>query len=355
MRNHNQLLGHVEGMDGIKTGYTQASGFNLVASVRRDSRHIVSVVMGGTSASARDARMRSLIEEYILAAAPQKTMIAAVAGAKADAARKEETRAARTRTAANPTAPGTRAADTRPSPNLTPSAGEGEGGSPATYSVASASYDRPATPAPTATPGPVAQPATESVGAEMAVPTRGISAPAAASAPDPIKPIQVKTVKVKMAPAQIAALAPAASPPAQVAAHDASQDRMPPAATRQAAPAEEPKREPARDLIAEAIRATTPPGSAAKHAAPPVPSVHYSGWIIQVGAFDVEREARDRLNAVQAKVGEKLKHASPFTEAVVTGDKTFYRARFAGIQKDDAEAICRQLKRNDIACMTIKN
>jgi len=74
-----------------------------------------------------------------------------------------------------------------------------------------------------------------------------------------------------------------------------------------------------------------------------------------VGAFDVEREARDRLNAVQAKVGDKLKHASPFTEAVVTGDKTFYRARFAGIQKDDAEAICRQLKRNDIACMTIKN
>jgi D-alanyl-D-alanine carboxypeptidase len=157
-----------------------------------------------------------------------------------------------------------------------------------------------------------------------------------------------------MAPAQIAALAPAAPPPAQVAARDASQDRVPPAAARQA-PAEEPKREPARDLIAEAIRATTPPESAAKHAAPPAPSVHYSGWIIQVGAFDVEREARDRLNAVKAKVGEKLKHASPFTEAIVTGDKTFYRARFAGVQKEDAEAICRQLKRNDIACMTIKN
>jgi len=176
---------------------------------------------------------------------------------------------------------------------------------------------------------------------------------AAASAADPIKPIQVKTVKVKMAPAQIAALAP--PPPAQVAGRDASQDRVPPAAIPQAAAAAEPKREPARDLIAEAIRATTPPESAAKHVAPPVPPVHYSGWIIQVGAFDVEREARDRLNAVQAKVGEKLKHASPFTEAVVTGDKTFYRARFAGVQKDQAEAICRQLKRNDIACMTIKN
>jgi len=78
-------------------------------------------------------------------------------------------------------------------------------------------------------------------------------------------------------------------------------------------------------------------------------------WIIQVGAFDVEREARERLNAVQAKAGQILKHASPFTEAVVTGDKTFYRARFAGTQKDQAEAICQQLKRNDIACMIIKN
>jgi D-alanyl-D-alanine carboxypeptidase len=377
MRNHNQLLGHVEGMDGIKTGYTQASGFNLVASVRRDNRHIVSVVMGGTSAGSRDARMRSLIEEYIVAATPQKTMIAAVAGAKADAARKEETRTARARAAADPTAPGTRAADPGPSPNPTPRAGEGEGGSPASYSIASASYDRPATlpVPPAAIPGTVTRglPAIEPVVTAPTPPpypppqageSKSIYPPplagegrvgAAVSAADPIKPIQVKTVKVKMAPAQIAALAPAAPPAAQVAARDASPDRLPPAAIPQAAAAAEPRREPARDLIAEAIRATTPPESAAKHAAPPAPSVHYSGWTIQVGAFDVEREARDRLNAVQAKVGQKLKHASPFTEAVVTGDKTFYRARFAGIQKDEAEAICRQLKRNDIACMTIKN
>jgi D-alanyl-D-alanine carboxypeptidase len=47
--------------------------------------------------------------------------------------------------------------------------------------------------------------------------------------------------------------------------------------------------------------------------------------------------------------------ADPFTEPVVKGDKTLYRARFAGLQKNEAEAICRQLKRNDIDCMTIKN
>src|ERR1700678_2691273 len=84
MRNHNQLLGRVEGVDGIKTGYTQASGYNLVASVRRNNRHIVSVVLGGASAGARDARMRSLIEQYIVVASTQKnaTAIAEAASAK---------------------------------------------------------------------------------------------------------------------------------------------------------------------------------------------------------------------------------------------------------------------------------
>jgi D-alanyl-D-alanine carboxypeptidase len=62
MSNHNHLLGQVEGIDGIKTGYTQASGFNLVTSVHRNKRYIVAVVLGGESAGARDARMRALIE-----------------------------------------------------------------------------------------------------------------------------------------------------------------------------------------------------------------------------------------------------------------------------------------------------
>jgi D-alanyl-D-alanine carboxypeptidase len=73
MRNHNQLLGQVKGVDGIKTGYTEASGYNLVSSVRRNERHIVAVVLGGTSNSARDARMRQLIEEFIMQASTQRT------------------------------------------------------------------------------------------------------------------------------------------------------------------------------------------------------------------------------------------------------------------------------------------
>src|SRR3954447_8069556 len=74
MRNHNKLLGRVEGVDGIKTGYTRASGFNLVTSVRRGPRHIVAVVMGGASGGARDARMRSLIEQQIASGSTQRTV-----------------------------------------------------------------------------------------------------------------------------------------------------------------------------------------------------------------------------------------------------------------------------------------
>ncbi|MGE0283308.1 MAG: SPOR domain-containing protein [Rhizobiaceae bacterium] len=59
--NHNRLLGKIRGVDGIKTGYTRASGFNLVSSVTDGNRRLVAVVMGGTSARARDARMAELI------------------------------------------------------------------------------------------------------------------------------------------------------------------------------------------------------------------------------------------------------------------------------------------------------
>ena len=51
IRNHNRLIGRVEGVDGIKTGYTNASGFNLVTSMKRNGRHVVAVILGGRSAA----------------------------------------------------------------------------------------------------------------------------------------------------------------------------------------------------------------------------------------------------------------------------------------------------------------
>src|SRR4029077_4417439 len=65
MHNHNHLLGRIEGLDGIKTGYTRASGFNLMTNVRREGRQIVAVVMGGSSAAGRDHIMATMIEDHL--------------------------------------------------------------------------------------------------------------------------------------------------------------------------------------------------------------------------------------------------------------------------------------------------
>jgi D-alanyl-D-alanine carboxypeptidase len=60
--NHNRLLAVYPGMDGLKTGYTRASGFNLAASAVRDGRRLVAVVVGGRSAGTRDAIMVELLD-----------------------------------------------------------------------------------------------------------------------------------------------------------------------------------------------------------------------------------------------------------------------------------------------------
>ena len=62
--NHNNLLSSYSGTDGIKTGYTNASGFNLVASVERNGQRIIGVVFGGKKARSRDKHMINLLNKY---------------------------------------------------------------------------------------------------------------------------------------------------------------------------------------------------------------------------------------------------------------------------------------------------
>jgi D-alanyl-D-alanine carboxypeptidase len=61
MENHNRMLASFAGADGFKTGYTNASGFNLVMSAQRDGRRLIGVVMGGHTAFARDRLMAELM------------------------------------------------------------------------------------------------------------------------------------------------------------------------------------------------------------------------------------------------------------------------------------------------------
>ena len=59
--NHNQLLKRTEGVDGLKTGFTNAAGFNLAASASRNGRRLITVVMGGSSTAARDENVEDLL------------------------------------------------------------------------------------------------------------------------------------------------------------------------------------------------------------------------------------------------------------------------------------------------------
>jgi D-alanyl-D-alanine carboxypeptidase len=89
---------------------------------------------------------------------------------------------------------------------------------------------------------------------------------------------------------------------------------------------------------------------------PAPPQAHArGGWLIQIGAYDAEAEARQHLSAAQSQAHATLAAAEPFTERVQKGDKALYRARFAGFDRGAAEAACRELKRSDFECMAVRN
>ncbi|CDX16531.1 Penicillin-binding protein [Mesorhizobium sp. ORS 3324] len=67
VRGHNDMLGRVRGVDGIKTGYIRASGYNIVTSYNADGRHLIAVVMGAESARQRNDHVEALIQRSLTA------------------------------------------------------------------------------------------------------------------------------------------------------------------------------------------------------------------------------------------------------------------------------------------------
>ena len=85
--NHNHLMSSFAGMDGIKTGFIHASGFNLAASAVRNNRRLIGVVMGGVSAHARDLKMASLLNAGFDGQPSPDIMVAAIEAKKAPQSR----------------------------------------------------------------------------------------------------------------------------------------------------------------------------------------------------------------------------------------------------------------------------
>ena len=284
MRNHNHLLGRVPGVDGMKTGYIHDSGFNIVLSMRRGSRHILAVVFGGHTASERDARALSLMDSTIRIASEKRTAPPIVEGREVAEARAKD------------------------------SAG------------------------------------IKDIKVASVIPLPHHAAPAPGST-DPIKPNPVKTFTVQVSAMRTASVpfddhsfAPEASP-SKVTNIILKREASQPPAEKQAVPG------------ALSAKVASAGDSLPVEAAMPEPAAkpHSGGWMIQVGAFPEEKEAKQRLVAAQDKAKALLGRADPFTEKVEQGDRSLYRARFAGFNKDQAETACKHLKRSEIPCMLLRN
>jgi D-alanyl-D-alanine carboxypeptidase len=355
-------------VDGIKTGYTRASGFNLVTSIRRGNRHLIGVVMGGHSGGSRDAIMRNLLAENMDKAATRRTVAAITERNPADAnAEIAEAEAASRPTQAVQVEGAVQAVSSEPAaaPPIHSTA-------PVRSVIAAATA---AVPPPQAKPEPA--PLTSGV-----IQTRSIAAIPGSS--EPMKPVRVKTVQIRAGQFKLASAGPSqpatpitsSIPPSHAEVPETSGAIVARAESDKPAAAPEMPPQPANFGTGHGVLGVLPASSVPASAGsqtlayadpgprPPAiqqngaikPLAAHTGWIIQVGALDSESEARARIEAARSQAHGLLSKADPFTEPVVAkGDKKLYRARFAGLDRDQAEAVCRTLKRSEISCITVKN
>ncbi len=228
-RNHNRLLFGYRGTNGVKTGYTRASGFNLTASVKRDDKHLVGVVLGGRTGAQRDAALRALLDQHWSKATSGKpkatNFIASLLG---------------------PATP--------PPPSRKP-----------VFALASA------TPSPSPSPSAV-----------MPVPA--------------------------------------------IEQGDASGP-------------------------GDSVRTSHSPNRPAPRGASP--SRFVGNYHVQVGAFTSESDAQNRLGMVRQRAPKLLNGHLPFTASFTKGSTEWYRARFAGFSKTDAQSTCDALKRMSLECIAM--
>lgn len=352
MRNHNHLLASVEGVDGIKTGYTDASGFNLVTSLRRGNRRLVAVVLGGRSAGARDARMRDLLDHYLARASERRTapMIAESAPHPDQHAKPEAFTLATAELAAVAEA-AVRAEPTPTPPTLAPA-------DPSRPVPGSSEPIKPILVKTIPVTGASARNATPDAAPLQAGASQPADTPApriVTTKPDPEPPppiINPRPGVLGVLPAQVAARPRSeVAPPAMQETSPSAPPILEVMQIKNLAPAPTPAPpSPATTQTVASLEPVTPAATNPTHLA----QVH-TGWMIQVGALEDEREAKARLDLAQSKARDLLRKAEPFTETFVKGDKTYFRARFAGLGKDRAEAACKSLKRNEIPCMALKN
>lgn len=326
--NHNNLLGRINGVDGIKTGYVNASGFNLVTSVKRDGRKIVAVVMGGKTAAQRDAHMVQLINAYLPKASRGRgyddQLVADALNAPKVAAAGATAPAEPARLVAASTLP------PHPMPMPRPMM---------------AGMD-------TVDPDPAVVTASVAPAAPLS-----IISPAAA-APQEVAEAPAPAVIPVAAPSEEPASLATATLPASLA--NANLPSSAAEAFADIGPA--PHGDPLADLVARADAHSRRAARTVQVAsAAPAPRettaeavARASGWYIQIGAVGSNAAAMNLLDKAKS-AAPQLAAAKPIAEPVSKGGSTVVRARFGGFANEKAaNRACAALKKSDFACFTIR-
>ena len=286
---HNRFMLSYPGADGLKTGYINASGYNLAASATRSGRRIVGIVLGGRSPTLRDAEMWALLDQGFGTATPagsNNALLLASASAL---------------------------------PSLKPGDAEGDGGteddsledgttSPTTNAMQAALP-------PTPTPPPAPKAATTVVASVAAAPTVGYTAPSTAPAA-PV--IELQVLQPPAAPGQQPTGLPAPSKLAVL-------------------PALKPG-------AADTVGAGEGSGLAASGT---------RTWAIQVGAYNRYASARKAALRARAKLPAGSPQTRIAVDESRGASGKLYRARLIGFAQAEAAQACRVLKARKLSCMVI--
>jgi len=334
--NHNRLLGTVKGVDGIKTGYIRASGFNLVTNVKRNRRHVVAVVMGGRTGASRNAQMKKLIGRYLPKATRGKRtapMLVARTGSRFP-----------------------RFAELR---NI-PKPGQKPGQQPMRVAAVEEVPDRKpvvlVSDRPERKPELRAAPVqTASAAGVVPVPRAGIPSGSAGTGAASGNIVTGSIIPVPQKPDLKAALERKSMrlaygevpvPPAPIRTANAPEVRSVQTQTIRIT-------EPSAPPVAAAELPDAPANAsvtvAANNTADPEP-----GWQIQIAAAETEDGAISMLKTAKGRLGPALRGYDPYTEPVEANGTTLYRARFVGFEtKTAAWKACGALKRERFSCYAV--
>ena len=357
---HDNLIGRYDGADGIKTGYTGASGFNLVSSVTRGTTHLIAVVMGGRTAVRRDLEMVRLLDQTFAQITVNPTLVAARAVPWSHVAQAPQAGGSLPQIVAAP-----QMASATPLPSTVQAEDEDAAeqmrapdenfslprvGTPMPAYADSGAIIRPAAPPPQPVPSALPKLATPPA------PLKSLPAvpPLVARASAPQQVAQASAPRVVQAPRPTPrpdiGQAPAAPQVAQAARPDA------PLATAQSQLVKMAVNTPAQPAHAQLVNAPRPQMRPSLHEdvgegdAEPTPTPGHN-WTIQIGAYADKALAAAQLKTYYGKAQDVLARANQIIAPITSPQgHVLYRARFGLFAEGEARAVCSRLTQRGQTC-----